>query len=381
MRRSLAVIGMVALLVAACDKEKNVQPPAELVKFSPSLRVERAWSIGTGGGDEALRLALAPAIEGDTAYLAGHDGDVFAVAADSGRSKWRTDLKTRLSAGPGVGGGLVVVGSPEGEVIALDAGSGAERWRTALGGEILARPAASAQRVVVRTVDGRLVGLDATSGGQVWSYEQPVPRLSLRGSASPVISGDSVFCAFDNGRVAALGLADGDLLWSTAAATASGRTELERLVDIDEAVRVAGNDIFVVGYQGRVGMLARASGQIWWARDMSSHGGVALDSLALFVSTADGVVMAIRQRDGSEIWRQDAMIRRGLTGPAVVGDAVVVGDFEGYLHWMDRQTGQLVARERAGGDRMSQAPVSANGMVFVQSDGGTAYAFRTRPSG
>jgi len=380
MRRAVALLGL-AVLLAACDKEKNVEPPAELVKFSPTLDVRRAWSVGTGGGEEALRLALSPAIADGVAYLAGHDGDVLGVDAETGRTRWKTDLKMHLSAGPGVGDGLVVVGSPDGVVVALAADGGSERWRSSLGGEILARPAVTATRVVVHTVDGRLVGLDAASGEQLWSYEQPVPRLSLRGSAPPVIAGDTVMCAFDNGRVAALDLEDGNLLWSAAAATASGRTELERLVDIDQAVRISGNDVFVVGYQGRVAMLARDSGQIWWARDMSSYGSLSLDSLALFVSTADGVVVSLRQRDGTELWRQEAMIRRGLSGPAVVGDAVVVGDFEGYLHWLDRQTGALLARERAGSDRISQAPISANGMVFVQSDGGTVYAFRSSPRG
>lgn len=378
MMRALAVLGLAALL-AACGKEKNVDPPAELVRFPASLDIDRLWSIRTGGGEEALRLALAPAVEGDTAYLAGHGGEVHAVAAQTGRGKWRSDLRMPLSAGPGVGGGRVLVGSPDGEIVALDAGTGAELWRTALGGEILAAPAANASRVVVHTVDGRLVGLDAATGQSLWSYGQQVPRLSLRGSAPPVISGDVVFCAFDNGRVAAVGLEDGELLWSTAAATASGRTELERLVDIDEAVRVSGNNVFSAGYQGRVGMLARDSGQIWWARELSSHGSLGLDSVALYVSTADGVVMAIQQRDGAEIWRQDAMLRRGLTGPAVVDDAVVVADFEGYLHWLDRESGELLGRERAGNDRISQAPVSANGLIFVQSDGGNAYAFRGRP--
>jgi outer membrane protein assembly factor BamB len=380
MRRALALLGL-AVLLAGCDKEKNVEPPAELVKFSPTLDVRRAWSVGTGGGEKALRLALSPAIADGVAFLAGHDGDVLAVDAETGRTRWKTDLKMRLSAGPGVGGGLVVVGSPGGVVVALAADGGTERWRSELGGEILARPAATATRVVVHTVDGRLVGLDAGTGEQLWSYEQPVPRLSLRGSAPPVVAGDTVLCAFDNGRVAALDLGDGNLLWSAAAATASGRTELERLVDIDQAVRVSGSDVYVAGYQGRVAMLARDSGQIWWARDMSSYGSLALDSLALFISTADGIVVSLRQRDGTELWRQEAMIRRGLTGPAVVGDAVVVGDFEGYVHWLDRQTGALLARERAGSDRISQAPVSASGMVFVQSDGGTVYAFRSRPRG
>jgi outer membrane protein assembly factor BamB len=250
-----------------------------------------------------------------------------------------------------------------------------------LNGEILARPAVGRGTVVVHTVDGTVHGLKAADGTPAWSYEQQVPRLSLRGSAPPVIDGDAVLCAFDNGRVSALGLAEGDLLWSATVSPPRGRTELERLVDIDSAVQPAGEDVFVVGYQGRVAMLARSSGQIWWARDLSSYRGLALDDTSAFISTADSAVVSVSRRDGTEQWRQDAMRLRGLSGPAVDGEAVVVGDFEGYLHWLDRGTGQLLARTRAGSDRISNAPVAVNGFVLVQDDGGTVSAYRTRPRG
>jgi outer membrane protein assembly factor BamB len=366
---------------AGCSKEKDVEPPAELVDFQETLRVERAWKVGMGGGEEVLRLALSPAVEGTTVYLAGHDGEVAAVGLENGRQLWETRLKLGLSAGPGVGEGLVVVGTPEGDLIALDAAAGTERWRVRLNGEILARPAVGRGTVVVHTVDGTVHGLKAADGTPAWSYEQQVPRLSLRGSAPPVIDGDAVLCAFDNGRVSALGLAEGDLLWSATVSPPRGRTELERLVDIDSAVQPAGEDVFVVGYQGRVAMLARSSGQIWWARDLSSYRGLALDDTSAFISTADSAVVSVSRRDGTEQWRQDAMRLRGLSGPAVDGEAVVVGDFEGYLHWLDRGTGQLLARTRAGSDRISNAPVAVNGFVLVQDDGGTVSAYRSRPRG
>lgn len=380
MRPWLLLLPVLAF-AAGCSKEKDVEPPAELVDFQETLRLERAWKVGMGGGEEVLRLALSPAVEGTTVYLAGHDGDVAAVGLENGRQLWEARLKLDLSAGPGVGEGLVVVGTPEGDLIALDVAAGTERWRVRLNGEILARPAVGRGVVVVHTVDGTVHGLKAADGTPAWSYEQQVPRLSLRGSAPPVIDGDAVLCAFDNGRVSALGLAEGDLLWSATVSPPRGRTELERLVDIDSAVRAAGDDVFVVGYQGRVAMLARSSGQIWWARDLSSYRGLALDETSAFISTADSAVVSVSRRDGTEQWRQDAMRLRGLSGPAVDGDAVVVGDFEGYLHWLDRGTGQLLARTRAGSDRISNAPVAVNGFVLVQDDGGTVSAYRSRPRG
>lgn len=380
MRKSLALLAAIALL-GACSKEKDVEPPAELVDFNARLAVSQAWSVGMGGGEEVMRLALSPAVEGPVAYLAGHDGDVIAVDVETGRSAWRTALKLHLSAGPGVGEGLVVVGSPDGDVIALAAADGAERWRVRLLGEVLARPAVGRSMVVIHTVDGRVHGLRAADGGTAWTYEQQVPRLSLRGSAPPVIDRDAVLCAFDNGKVAAVGLADGELLWSATVSAPRGRTELARLVDIDSAVEVVGDDVFAVGFQGRLAMLARDSGQIWWARDLSSHRGLALEGDTLYVSTEQGAVVAANRRDGTESWRQEALRLRRLSAPAVDGEAVVVGDFEGYLHWLDGYSGEMLARARAGGDPISNPPLAAGGLVIVQDDGGRVTAFRTRPRG
>ena len=380
MRKALALLAALAVL-GACSKEKEVEQPAELVDFSARWSVSEVWRVGMGGGDAVMRLALAPVRDGATVYLAGHDGDVTAVDAESGRSAWRADVKLRLSAGPGVGEGLVVVGSPEGDVVALDATDGSERWRVRLLGEILARPAVGQSSVLVHTVDGRIHALRAADGSSAWVYEQQVPRLSLRGTAPPVIDGDAALCAFDNGKVAALGVADGELLWSATVSAPSGRTELARLVDIDSAVQVAGDDVFVVGFQGRLAMLARDSGQIWWARELSSYRGLALGDDALYVSTDQGAVVAVSRRDGTELWRQDALRLRRLSGPAVDGDAVVVGDFEGYLHFLDRATGQMLARTRAGGSPISDSPLVVNGTVIVQDDGGRVSAFQARPRG
>jgi outer membrane protein assembly factor BamB len=244
---------------------------------------------------------------------------------------------------------------------------------------VLAAPAIAGGQVVVRTVDGRLRGLRATDGGEAWVYEQPVPRLSLRGNGPPVISGDMVLAGFDNGKVIAVSLADGELLWTTTVAPAHGRTEIERLVDIDAPLRVLGQDIFVVGYQGRIAMLARESGQIWWGRELSSHRGLAADDLNLYVTTADSTVVALRRRDGTQVWRQEQLLRRAATAPALYGDAIVVADVEGYVHWFDTTSGQLLARGKAGGGRISNTPISAGELLLLQTDTGEVQAWRAAP--
>ncbi len=378
MYRILALFAM-AFLAVACSKEDEVAPPAELVDFDPLVRVERVWSVGTKGGDDVLRLGLRPVVEGDRVYVAGHGGDVQSIALANGKGFWRADTDLELAGGPAVGEGLVVVGGTGGELVALDGQTGAERWRVATGGEVIAAPTIAGGIVVVRTVDGRLRGLRAADGIEAWSFEQPVPRLTLRGNGTPVVDGDMVIAGLDNGKVVSLSLTSGELLWSTTVAPSQGRTEIERLVDIDSSVRVIGDDIFVVGYHGRIAMLARDTGQLWWGRELSSHRGLAVDGDTIFVTTADSSVVALRRRDGTPVWTQDAMLRRSLTGPAMSGDTLVIGDFDGYLHWLDTATGQILARGKTGAGRMSNTPVVAGDLLLLQSDSGDVQAWRAQP--
>jgi outer membrane protein assembly factor BamB len=233
--------------------------------------------------------------------------------------------------------------------------------------------------VIVRTVDGRVRGLALDSGKELWSNEQPVPRLTLRGVSRPVLAGDTAVCGFDNGKVVAYGAANGDVLWETAVSPPRGKTELERLVDIDGALAISGHDVFVAGFQGRVAMVALDSGQIWWSREASSYRGIALAGETIYMTSADSMVVAMRRRDGTPVWQQDRLARRGLTAPAVDGDALVVADFEGYVHWLDAESGALIGRIKAGGTRYTNAPVVAGGFVYLQNDAGELYALRAQP--
>ena len=373
-----AALSAAVLLVAACSKDEEIDPPAELTDIVEKRDVRRLWSGGLGGDSERLRLALRPVVADGVVYSAGHDGDVAALSADSGRRIWSVKTKLPLSAGPEVAAGLVVIGSSDGDVIALDATSGAERWRKSIGSEVLARPLVVNDVIVVRTVDGHLEALSVTDGSKRWAFDEQVPRLTLRGTAPPVLAGDRIIAGFDNGKVLALDPRNGEVLWDAVVNAPSGRTELERLVDIDSPVRVSGDDVFVVGFQGRVAMLALDSGQIWWARDASSYRGFAMDDENLYLTNAASVVLAMRRSDGSIQWEQDLLKHRGLTAPAIDGDALVVGDFEGYLHWLDKATGEIVAREKTDGERITNTPVTSEAGVFVQTDSGKLLAFRSR---
>ncbi len=382
--RSWLPLACAALLIATgCSKDKDVEPPAKLVDFPAKLPVKPLWGDKVGGGKKQvkLRLGLGPAIDNNLVFAASDIGELVAVNLDTGHQVWIKKFKRmQLSAGPGAASGMVVVGSSKGWVIALEGATGRELWRTRVNSELLSAPAIGAKVVVMRSVDGRLHGFDAGNGKELWSVEQQVPRLSLRGTAIPVISKDTVVCGFDNGKVMAVSLATGDTLWDSALATPHGRTELDRLVDVDSPVGVVGDNVFATGYQGRTAMLALDSGQIWWAHDMSSYRGLAVDEENLYVTQADGIVVAMHQRDGSEIWRNDKLKRRQLSAPAVTNTAVAVADFQGYLHWLDKSTGVLVARERVAKFRVSNAPASVQDTVVVLTDSGRLAAYRATPA-
>jgi len=377
-RVALSALGAVAFLALAACSDKEIDPPAELVDIKPTRVVHREWTASLGGDSASLRLALRPIVVDGTVYAASHDGEVMAISAQNGKRLWAVKTKLALSAGPEVDGGLVALGSSDGEIIGLDAADGKERWRKSIGSEVLARPLIAKDVVVIRTVDGHVEGYSSTDGSARWAVDEQVPRLTLRGTSPPILAGDRVICGFDNGKVLAIDPRNGDVMWDAIVNAPHGRTELERLADIDAPPRVSGDDIFVVGFQGRVAMLALDSGQIWWARDASSYRGFTMDEDNLYLTNSDSVVIAMKRSDGAVLWENDTMKRRGLTAPALDGDALVVGDFEGYVHWLDKATGTVVARQKTDGERISNSAVATDAGVFVQTDSGKLLAFKSQ---
>jgi outer membrane protein assembly factor BamB len=368
------------LAVAACSKDKSIDQPAKLTPLTASLRVQRVWSAAVDDKKAvALRLGLGLSVAGNRVYAAGHRGDVLGLDINSGRVAWRARTRAPLSGGTAASGELVLVGSSDGQLFALNPADGAIRWKVRLNGEVLAPAAISERLIAVRTVDGKLHALSPADGHELWSQEQQVPRLSLRGTARPVIAGDLVLCGFDNGKVLAANMNDGSVQWEATITPPHGRTELERLADIDSPVRVSGQDVFTVGFQGRVAMLALETGQMWWSHEASSYRGLTLDDDALYMETADGELVALKKRTGAEIWRQKALLHRRLSAPAIMDQAVVVGDFQGYVHGLDKASGALAARVATGKVRISTAPVVVGNMVLVINDRGQISAFRVTP--
>ncbi len=368
-----------ALALSACgifgDDDEDELEPLELVDIETKIKVQRLWKTNVGGGAEFLRVALQPAGDGNRIYAASRDGNVVALDPQSGRTIWRSELDVELSAGPGVGEGLVVVGAAKGSLIAIDADSGEEMWRANITGETLARPAIDDDTVMVLTIDSRLRALSAFDGTNRWIVEQSTPDLTMRGSAAPVVVGTSVIAGFDNGRLVAVNVASGDRIWESLLSPPTGRSDLERLSDIDGLISVVGQDIYATGYQGNLASIAAESGQILWSREVSSYEGVAADWNNLYTVDEEGVVIALTRRNGDETWRQNSLLRREPTVPVPFQTTVVVGDLEGYLHFFSNFDGDPVARVRVGSKAISVEPVVVADRLFVQSDDGSVSAY------
>lgn len=361
------------LALAGCGgfsrDDDNAPVPAELEDFEPSVEIDRLWSRRAASG-AGPALALHPAVAGGRVFTAGGDGDVAAYDAGTGERLWETDTGVPVSAGPGAGPGVVVVGSSDGDVVALDGAGGEVAWRARVSSEVLSPPAASERVVVVRTIDGKLFGLDAVNGERLWVYDRAVPALTLRGTSSPVIAQDAVVAGFDNGRLVAVSLDHGQLLWESHVATPSGRTELERLVDIDADPVVVDGVAYATAFQGQIAAFDLRTGRLLWQRDMSSHAGVGAGRRLLYVTDDQGHVWALDRDTGASLWRQGKLERRGVTRPVEFGEYAVVADFEGYVHWLNIEDGSFAARVRAGGG-VAASPVATGAAVYVFDTGGT----------
>lgn len=379
---TLLLIGGLAGLSGACagDGDEEDVTPADLVDFQSSVKVSKEWSASLGADGDGLLLGLAPVSNGARLFAASDTGKVIAFDAVTGKQQWSVTTELPLSAGPGLGVDAIAVASSAGDVVLLAASDGATLWQVNVQSEILSAPAVGGDSVVIHTVDGRLLALSERDGSQLWSLQHPVQGLTLRGSGAPVISGEAVVSGFDDGRVVAVKLADGEQLWEARLSEQRGRTPLDRLADIDGSVAVVGEDVFVAGYQGSTALLSLRTGQPVWRQEMSSHSDLALDWNRLYVTAADDAIIALSRSSGAITWRQADLSNRQVSGPAIAGNHVAVGDFEGYVHWIDAESGKFVARSRAGNGAVVAAPLVVGSLVVVQTSKGELTAFRAGES-
>ena len=361
------------------DNPDNTAEPAELVDFEPTIKVRTVWQRRVGSGAGNLFLKLRPAIDGERVYAATRDGRVRAFDARTGESVWDTETDSPLSGGPGVGDGLVLLGTSDGEVIALGEDDGEIKWRARVSSEVLSSPGSQGGVSVARTIDGKLFGLSADDGTRLWVYDRTTPVLTLRGTSSPALTEGTAIAGFDNGQVVAIALSNGQPLWEARVAVPRGRTELERMVDIDADPVIEDKAVYAVTYQGQVAALELFSGEVIWRRDMSSHAGLGVGPENVYVTDDASHVWALNRANSASMWRQAKLEARHVSPPAVFGQFVVVGDLDGYVHWLRREDGQFVARVRIDSDSIVAAPVATSFAVYVYGSGGELAALQVVP--
>lgn len=394
--RWIIILGLLTLSGCSWFSKKTGNEPMELVDFEETIKMDKIWKRGIGDGQGKGFTSLTPALDGDTIYAVDYEGKVVAVNAETGKKRWSRkinrpelsawgwtkswfeseDPNRQISGGIAAENGLLLVATYSGEVLALAQENGDELWRTQLSGEIVAAPRTNGSIVAAQTINGKLFGLDAKTGQQLWFYENPPPVLTLRGTASPIVTDTAIYAGFSNGRLMAFNPANGLILWEQRIALPKGRSELERMVDIHASPLISGGILYVGTYQGRIVALSRGNGSNIWGKDGSTSDNLALRDGKLFVSDSSGKVTAFDANSGEVLWANEQMLRRKLNGPQAFGNYVAVADFEGYLHILDQATGEFAERIRV--DRKgSRAPMLSNGdTLFVYTNRGKLIAYR-----
>lgn len=381
MNKALIPVIAATLLLNGCSwiqswgDKQDPDEPLKLVDFEPTLAVRKAWSTDVGKGLDKAGRQIRPAYSNGYIYTADYKGRLLAVDAGSGKTRWELKTDLPFSGGPGISGDLLLMGTENGEVFAFDADTGTQRWSANVTSEVLAAPGMMDGVVVVRCIDGRVFGLDTDTGQRVWVYDHSVPLLTLRGNAPVLLRAGVAFVGYDGGQVVALRVADGTLMWEQTLVTTEGRTELERLSDIDGQMVFIASDLLVSSYKNRLASLAADSGRLLWFKDVPSSTGVTVDRTNLALSDRDGNVWLLDRRNGAESWKIANLLRRGLTRPVFYGRFLVVGDEDGYLHWIDMDTGSFVARERAGRKGFAGPPLVVGNRLYVMTKKGKLIAF------
>lgn len=357
--RFVSIAAVFLFLIGCGSSPSPILPPVALTPLNNKINISRQWEFTAGEGVSDFYLKLKPAVNKNTGYIIDYKGHLKAFTVSSGDIIWKTDLNLPASGGLTFANGKLFFGTSKGEVIALDLShqdtsadnkNVKELWRAQLSSEILSRPVIAKGMLVVKTIDGRVYGLNVKDGNQSWVHDRSVPRLTLRGSSTPLISNDIVIIASDSGKLSAISLKRGKLLWETTIAVAKGKNQLERVIDMDIDPVIVDDVIYVAGYQGRIAAVKISSGQLIWRRDFSSYSGLYVDAFRVYITDVAGQVWALNRYNGSTLWRQDKLLRRRLTAPEAHDNYVVVGDYDGYLHWLNREDGKIIARKNISGN-------------------------------
>jgi len=370
----IAVLALAATAVlGGCSlfSSKNKHEPAKLQEIQQVLAVRQVWSVSVG---KSGRYVMQPAVAGNNVYVSAAGGTVTALEGATGHTIWQGKADVDLTSGPGSDGTLTAVAGEKGAVIAFDE-KGAQKWKIAVNGEVLTAPLVGQGLVIVRTTDGRILGLDPSNGERKWIYQRSPSALNLRSSLPMVFAGDNIVLGFAGGKLGALSASNGALRWEAAVSYPRGVSEIERLNDVTGAPSINGSQVCAASFQGRVACFDLSTGAPQWGRDFSSPTGVTQDGGSLFSVDEKSVVHGFRAQSGADLWKNDSLLWRDLGTPLAFGRAVIVGDSEGWLHFLSSDDGKFVARVKTDGSAIGAAPVVVGQTLVVQTSGGGVYGY------
>ncbi len=368
------------LSLTACstffDKD-NTLPPTPLTAITPSAQTKLLWRTRTGNGADGDFLRLTPALHNNQLVTASKNGTLTAVDKLSGKVIWSTATGEPLSSAPSIDpqGVFVFVGTQNGKLLAFNARDGKKQWEAKATSEILAAPATAKQLVIAKAIDGRLSAFTTATGHLVWRTSTNQPDLILRGSSAAVIKNGDVYAGFEDGSFVRFDLQSGSERWKTIIAEPTGIFPIQRMVDIVANPIVTNDRIYVATYQGKIAALSTGTGRKIWSHTLSSFTGMAYDGEKIYVSTADSLVMAFDAATGEPVWQQTKLTHRMITGPALMQHSLVVGDAEGWLHWLSTRDGHFVARSKVGSDGVSATPLVSNGTLYIFANDGRLSAW------
>lgn len=320
-------------------RESN-ETPSELNDIKTTAQVKVLWSTHLGDSFDADFTA---ASDNGFIYVASANGEIAKLSVVDGKQSWRINTGEQLSGGVGLGSNLLLLGTSKGYVLAYDL-SGKLLWKSKVSSQVLSAPKADYGVVVVRCGDSRIYGLNAVDGSRKWVYERATPALSLRSSAGIALDGGAAYAGFAGGKLIALRVEDGKVIWEVSVAQPKGTTEIERIADITSIPVVDGSLVYAVAYQGKVAGVDRASGRVVWSRDISSYTGLNAEEAKVYVTHANSAIYALDYTTGKTFWRQADLKQRRISAPLPMGNLIALGDVEGYVHFLNREDGTFAAR-------------------------------------
>ena len=344
--------------------------PADKPKVTNITKVKRNWSKGLGKKIDENAITISPQLYGDKLYAASANGAVYSIMANDGKQVWKTKIKQEITAGVGVGSGLVAVGTNEGKIHTFTSDTGQAVWTQQMSSEVLASPVVSGQYVIVRTGDGKLAALSASDGEILWTISRKLPKLSLRGDSPPLVMKNVVLAGFSDGFMVAVDLQTGRALWNLPVAFPKGRSEIERLSDIDSTPLLVGNNIYVTSYQDVTRALDMEQQKMAWRADVSSYHPLAYDASHLYITNKEGFVSQINRFDGTILWTQEGLKLRGVSAPASVGSYVAVSDSDGQLYLLNKADGSFAGRHKLGAKSIVGQPIVQDQTLFFMDTSG-----------